>query len=132
MIHLMTRNFHLALTIQTFVGISILYSSCATSMAPSQVNQTLLSLTKSKYITTAQAGEAININKCKFLVGNREYVAPIGLTTKQDLVNGAQGIDEWVKIDGVNSYVLRNYKWVTVDQGGTTELHLEFDTLLCE
>lgn len=57
---------------------------------------------------------------------------PIGLTTKNDLKNAAKGIDEWVKLDGGNAYVLTNYKWVTVGNNSSTQLHVEFHTILCE
>ena len=107
-------------------------TSCATSMTPMQVNNTLPTLTKSKFISQAQAEEAVKSNGCKYLVKGRNYTAPIGLTTKDDLRNGAKGIDEWVKLDGGNAYVLNNYKWVTVDHNGSTQLHIEFDTMLCE
>ena len=48
------------------------------------------------------------------------------------LRDGAQGIDEWVKMDGGNAFVLINYKWITVDQNGATQLHIDFDTMKCE
>lgn len=107
-------------------------TSCATSMSPIEINNTLPTLTVAKSISQAQAEEAIQTNRCKYLVKGRNYVAPIGFTVKDDLKNGAKGIDEWVKLDGGNTYVLVNYKWVTVDYNGSTQLHLEFDTLLCE
>ena len=69
---------------------------------------------------------------CKYLVKGRNYVAPIGLTVKNDLKNGAAGIDEWVQLDGGNAYVLKNYKWVRVDDSGATQLHIDFDTMLCK
>ena len=56
----------------------------------------------------------------------------MGLTVNGDLKYGAKGIDEWVELDGGNAYVLVNYKWVTVDEHGSTQLHIEFDTMLCE
>jgi hypothetical protein len=37
------------------------------------------------------------------LVRGRNYTVPMGLTVKNDLKNGARGIDEWVKIDGVDT-----------------------------
>lgn len=114
------------------IGIAFLFASCATSMTPSQINDTLPTLTKSKFLSQSQADEATKSNKCKFLVKGRSYVAPIGLSVKDDLKNGAKGIDEWVKLDGGNAYVLTNYKWVTVDDYGSTQLYIEFDTLLCE
>jgi len=30
------------------------------------------------------------------------------------------------------TYVLVSYKWVTVDHNGSTQLHIKFDTMLCE
>lgn len=110
----------------------VLLTSCATSMSPVKVNNTLPTLTKSKFISQAEAEEAIKSNKCKYITKGRNYTAPIGLTTKNDLKNGAKGIDEWVTLDGGNAYVLRSYKWVTVDHNGSTQLHVEFDTVLCE
>lgn len=110
----------------------LLLISCATSMSPIKVNNTLPTLTKSKFISQANAEEGIKTNKCKYITKGRSYTAPIGLTTQNDLKNGAKGIDEWVTLDGGNAYVLRNYKWVTVDHNGSTQLHVEFDTMLCE
>ncbi len=123
MIKLMKQNL--------FIGVFMFISSCA-SMTPIAVNNTLPTLTESKFITQAQAEEAIKANKCKYLVKGRKYTAPIGLTTKNDLKNGAKGIDEWVKLDGGNAYVLVSYNWITVDVNGSTQLHLEFDTMRCE
>jgi len=31
-----------------------------------------------------------------------------------------------------NTYVLKSYKWITVDQNGGTQLHIDFDTMPCE
>ena len=115
-----------------FFGVASIFLSCATSMSPLQVNNTLPSLTKSNYISYLKAEEAIGIGDCKYTKRARTYVAPMGLSTKDDLRNAARGIDEWVQLDGGNSYVLLNYKWVNVDDYGSTQLHVEFDTLLCE
>ena len=114
------------------IGTLLFLASCATSMLPMKVNNTLPTLTKAKFISQSQAEEAVKANRCKYLVKGREYVAPIGLTVKGDLKNGAKGIDEWVKLDGGNAYVLISYKWVTVDNDGSTQLHIKFDTMLCE
>lgn len=92
----------------------------------------LPTLTKSKFITQAQALESVQKNECRYLFKGRNYVAPVGFTLKNDLKNGARGIDEWVELDGGNAYVLTNYKWVTIDNKGTTQLHVEFDTMLCK
>jgi hypothetical protein len=121
-----------AVTISCSVFFLIIVSSCATSMTPIEINNTLPTLTVSKFITQAQANESNNTKKCKYLVKGRNYNAPIGMSTKDDLRNGAKGIDEWVKLDGGNAYVLTNYKWVSVNNGSATQLYIEFDTLLCE
>jgi hypothetical protein len=107
-------------------------TSCAMSMTPLQVNNTLPTLTNSKYLSQTQALESIKSNKCKYLIKGRKYTAPMGYTTKDDLKNGAKGIDEWVKLDGGNSYCLINCNWVTVDHNGSTQLEIEFDTMICE
>jgi len=101
-------------------------------MTPMKVNSTLPELTESKFISQVEAEEAIISNRCKYLVKGRSYTASMGLTTKNDLKNAAKGIDEWVELDGGNSYLLRNYKWVTVNHNGSTQLHVEFDTMLCK
>jgi hypothetical protein len=116
----------------TVIVTMLCITSCATSMTPMEVNSTLPTLTKSKYISQAQADEKVKNGACKYLVKNRTYVAPMGLSTKEDLKYGAKGIDEWVKLDGGNAYVLKNYKWVTVDQNGSTQLNIDFDTMICE
>src|SRR5690606_35055354 len=108
----------------------IIVSSCATSMSPVKLHNTLPNLTKSEFIPQSQVESSIN-RGCKYLVKGREYTAPIGLTTKGDLKNGARGIDEWVELDGGNAYVLTNYNWRTVDDLGSTQLQVEFDTILC-
>lgn len=114
------------------IGVVFFFASCATSMSPAKVYNTLPTLTKSNLISQSQAEEAIKTNRCKYLVKERNYTAPIGLTVKGELKNGAEGIDEWVELDGGNAYVLTSYEWVTVDHYGSTQLHMEFDTMLCE
>jgi len=123
----MIRRIHIAVIATIFI-----ITSCATSMTPMQVNSMLPTLTKSKYITQAQADEKVKDGTCKYLVKNRTYAAPMGLSTKEDLKYGAKGIDDWVKLDGGNAYVLKNYKWVTVDHYGSTQLTIDFDTMICE
>ena len=72
----------------------------------------------------SEAEEKVKNNGCKYLVRNRIYVAPMGLSTKEDLKHGAIGIDEWVKLDGGNSYVLKNYKWSLVSSVCFPHLYL--------
>ncbi|CAM2765330.1 hypothetical protein SAMN05444143_103230 [Flavobacterium succinicans] len=113
--------------------LSIFLYSCATTMTPLEVNQTLPMLTKSKYLT---AEETQNPN-CKSLTRGKNYVAPQGLTVKDDLRNAAAGIDEWVTIDGGNAYKLINFRWITIstDKYGSptsTQLVIDFDIYICK
>ena len=108
------------------------FASCATSMTPMQVNSTLPTLTKSKFISQAQADEAVKESNCKYLVKGRNYTAPMGISVKEDLRYGAKGIDEWVKLDGGNAYVLVSYNWLTIGENGSTQLYVVFDTMFCE
>ncbi|MBV1887899.1 MAG: hypothetical protein KUG51_01275 [Urechidicola sp.] len=122
---------YLFIKLNIIIGLILALTSCS-SMTPLQVSNNLPTLTKTKFISKSQAEEYLNSNRCKYLVKGRNYVVPIGFLPKHDLKNGAIGIDEWVELDGGNAYVLVNYKWVTVDNEGSTQLHLDFDTLLCE
>lgn len=111
------------------------YFSCAifaTSMTPAEVNETLPRLTKTEFYSTIQGEKAVKDEDCKILVKGREYAAPLGMTVHEDLKYGARGIDEWVEADGGNAYILINYRWENVGDSGATQLHLEFDTMLCE
>jgi hypothetical protein len=109
-------------------------TSCAvfrTSVTPEEVAGILPIMTDARFMTVAQAEDAVQAGTARYLT-RREYVVPVGLTVKNELERGAKGIDEWVKLDGGNAYVLVNYKWITVDNEGSTQLHLEFDTRLCK
>lgn len=106
--------------------------SCATSMSPSEVNETLPTLTSSTHYSQTQANEAVGEERCKYLDRGKSYGAPIGLTVKRELGSAAKGIDEWVDEDGGNAYVLRSYEWETIDTYGSTQLKIEFDTMLCQ
>jgi hypothetical protein len=116
----------------TVVFAVALFGSCATTMSPTEVNETLPSLTLSTYYSQSQAEEALAIERCQYLDRGKSYKAPLGLTVKGDLRNAAKGIDEWVDVDGGNAYVLRSYNWETVDDYGSTQLTVEFDTMLCQ
>ena len=118
------------------IAVVFSFTSCAifqTSMTPTEVYNTLPTLTKSTFLSATQAENS----NCKCLVKNRSYTAPIGMTVKDDLRNGAKGIDEWVTLDGGNAYVLTNYRWITVGinpqyRTSVTQLYIEFDTYLCK
>jgi hypothetical protein len=61
----------------------------------------------------------------------------MGLTVKDDLLNAATGIDEWVNIDGGNAYKVTNFRWITIstDKYGSptsTQLVIDFDTYICQ
>lgn len=114
------------------LNLPLIIISCSTSMTPIEVSNNLPNLTKSIYIPQNQSSIFIDTNKCKVLNTGRNYVAPIGISVKDDLRNGAKGIDEWVKLDGGNAYLLKNFRWVTVNNNGATQLDLDFDTYSCE
>lgn len=114
------------------IGIALLVVSCSTAMSPTKLNATLPKMTKSRFYSRLDARDAVAAKECSCLVKGREYVAPIGTTTSSDLRNGAKGIDEWVQLDGGNAYALNSFRWVTVDHFGSTQLQLEFDTMLCQ
>lgn len=113
----------------------LMLTSCSafkTSMTPLELYNTLPTLTKTKFLKE----DEINDSLCTCIKRDRTYNAPMGLSLKEDVKNGAQGIDEWVAIDKGNAYVLKNYKWIIVDYNvyystTVTQLFLEFDTYLC-
>jgi len=96
-----------------------------------KMNKELMTLTKSKLILQREIGYFISEGESKYLIKERNYVAPVGLTAKRDLKNAAKGIDEWVELDKGNAYVLTNYKWIIIDNLGSSQLHVDFDTLYC-
>lgn len=110
-----------------------LVSGCATSMTPAQFGERFPVSTSSEYYPKPAAEAAIRDGKCRIIVKDRKYVAPIALTVHGDLRNGAVGVDEWVAADDANAYVVNNYEWVSVPIGDdyATQLVLYFDTLLC-
>ena len=116
----------LVLTIQS------LLMSCTTSMSPVQFSNTFPALTNSFYYNQNQANEAIINDKCKIIVSDRSYNALMGLSVKSDMKDAAKGVDDWVKIDGGNAFILNNYKWVTLDINRATQLEIDFDTMKCQ
>ena len=90
-------------------------------------------MTKSKFLKEEETQKM----GCTCLTKNRNYTAPMGLSVKEDLRNGAKGIDEWVSLDKGNAYVIKNYKWMTVGYNSkysstATQLYIEFDTYSCK
>ena len=112
-------------------GAVLLIAGCASSMTPSQFNESLPKATSSKFYDRMSSSDAISKGQCKLLVGGRKYTSPIGLTIDGDLKNGALGIDEWVKADGGNAYSIVDFEWISVGDRGTTQLIVHFDTMLC-
>ena len=106
--------------------------SCATSMTPSQFLEKFPNSTNSNFYDRPSANEAISNGKCKLLVEGRKYTSPIGVTVNGDLQNGAVGVDEWVRADSGNAYVLNNFEWISVGDRGATQLLIYFDTMLCK
>lgn len=114
-----------------FFTFSVSFFYCQNRYSPMKMNKELMTLTKSKLILQSEIGYFISEGKCKYLIKERNYVAPVGLTAKRDLKNAAKGIDEWVELDKGNAYVLTNYKWIIIDNLGSSQLHVDFDTLYC-
>lgn len=111
---------------------ALVISGCATSMAPSQFNESFPQATNSKFYSKTSSNEAISNGECKLLVENRKYTSPIGLTLSGDIKNGAVGVDEWVKEDKGNSYAVNNFEWISVGNDSSTQLIIYFNTLLCK
>jgi len=110
-------------------GAVLLVAGCATSMTPSEFNESLPKLTTTKFLDRIAATEAISNGQCRLLVGGRKYTSPRGIFASGDLKNGALGIDEWVKADGGNAYSVSNFEWKAVGDEGATQLAIYFDTL---
>jgi hypothetical protein len=36
-----------------------------------------------------------------------------------------------VQLDKGNTYIFTNYKWISIDNSGSTQLNVDFDTLYC-
>lgn len=114
-----------------FSVLSISFFSCQSSYTPAKMNKVLPEYTKSKSVFQSDIDSLISTGKCKYITKGRSYAAPVGFTAKKDLKNAAKGIDEWVELDKGNSYVLTNYKWIPIDNLGSTQLNVDFDTLNC-
>jgi hypothetical protein len=115
------------------ISISIFLFSCATTMSPIEVNQMLPTLTKSTYLNVEQTQNP----NCKCLTRGKSFAAPMGFSVKEDLRNGAVGIDEWVTIEGGNAYKMTNFRWITIatDKYGSptsTQLMIDFDIYKCQ
>lgn len=105
---------------------------CATSMTPSEFTEAFPKSTKSRFYDRALANEAIRNGSCKLQVAGRKYTAPIGFALVDDVRYGAIGVDEWVRLDGGNAYVLNNFEWISIGDKGATQLLVYFDTMLCK
>ncbi|SHF08691.1 hypothetical protein SAMN05444408_108193 [Chryseobacterium takakiae] len=119
------------LYLSLFFTFSISLFNCQSRYSPIKMNKELTTLTKSKLVLQSEINSLISEGKCKYLIKERNYAAPVGLTAKRDLKNAAKGIDEWVELDKGNAYVLTNYKWILIDNFGSSQLHVDFDTLYC-
>ncbi len=119
------------LYLSLFFTFSISFFNCQSSYTPAKMNKVLPTLTKSKLILQSEVDSLVSTDKCKYLTKRRSYAAPVGLFAKNDLKNAANGIDEWVQLDKGNAYILTNYKWISMDHSGSTQLNVDFDTLYC-
>jgi hypothetical protein len=110
----------------------LILQGCASSMSPSTFIVELPNATVSRYIDKAEYADKEANGECTLRVTNRKYVAPVGMTVHGDVRNGARGVDEWVGADSGNAYTINNFEWIIVDDEGTTQLTIYFDTLLCK
>ena len=94
-----------------FIGTALL-TSCSVFMKTARVHNILSTYTKSRFIYESQVENLKASHKGFLLVKGRKYIAPVGMTAKDDLKNAAKGIDKWVALDGGNAYVLKDYRWV--------------------
>ncbi len=111
---------------------SISFFYCQSSYTPTKMYKELPKLTQSKLVLQSEIDSLISTDKCKYLTRGRSYAAPAGLFAKNDLKNAAKGIDEWVQLDKGNAYILTNYKWISMNHSGSTQLNVDFDTLFCK
>ncbi|MFM2292085.1 MAG: hypothetical protein RIS29_1898 [Bacteroidota bacterium] len=110
----------------------LMLGACARSMTAVQVARSLPKLTHAFYLSQSEANENVSNNCCKYLVKGRIYKVPMDMAVHFDLISGAKEIDACVARDGGNAYVVTNYKWLVADDKGSTQLYIEFDTLLCQ
>ena len=120
---------YLLITFSVLLPYSILFSQ--SSMSPVKVSRLLNTMTTSTLLNKSEAEDLYQLNKCRLVVKDRYYAAPVGFTAKRDVKNAAKGIDEWVQLDNGNAFILTNYKWINFD-GLSTQLQLQFDTLICD
>ena len=109
---------------------AIVLVGCTTSMTPSNFMEKFPHATKSVFYDQASANKALDNKTCKILVGKRSYSAPVGITANDDIRHAAKGVDDWVRLDGGNAYILNNFEWIPI---GTEayQLIVYFDTMLC-
>lgn len=105
-----------------------LLGGCAVSMNADEFYAQFPRATQSQYMTVADADVAITLGQCLKLQ-TRQVNARMGLTVREDLVNGAKALDGMVNNDGGNAHRILEYAWVPVGMG--TQLQLRFDSLVC-
>ena len=108
-----------------------LLAGCVMSMSPVEFVNTFPKSTESRFYNLTNADDALSNGQCRLLVTGRSYAAPVGLTVQSDVNYGAQGVDEWVQVDGGNAYRMTNFKWINL-LDGSTQLVVYFDTMDCE
>ena len=77
-------------------------AGCATAMPASQFYTEFPAATHSLYLNGADA-LAASIDGTCIKLGEHRYAAPIGLTVRDDLRNGAEGVDAIVSNEGGNA-----------------------------
>jgi hypothetical protein len=128
--------------VMVFTISSMLFIGCNrywfNTPGPIQFIETFNKLTKSELYSKTNTESAIQSNKCK-IIEFREYYSGAKLNGYGDMKSAAIGVDDWVNLDGGNSFSLVSYRWIQAGvslyegTGGTaTELKIEFYTMSCD
>lgn len=104
--------------------------SCASLHTPSKFLEYLSKNTKNIMISERIMNRYVSEQQCQLIKASRYYIVPMKFSEKNDIKSAAIGIDDWLKIDGGNAFVLKNYNWRNVDIGAK-QLEVIFDTYQC-
>jgi hypothetical protein len=123
-----TNRLRALLLLVILIGISGC-SALRSSLTASEFYAEFPRLTSTRYLDGAVATVATENGECIVLQIHRVRAA-IGATVYIDMQNGAQDVDGIVINEGGNSYRMTNFQWVDVNS--STQLVLEFTSMLCE
>ena len=112
--------------VMVFTISSMLFLGCnrwwITSPSPIEFVETFDDMTKSKLYTKLNAEKAIERNECS-VIEYREYYSGVKLHHFGDMKSAAIGVDDWVSLDGGNSFSLEKYVWIPAGLSGFEGSH---------